>query len=80
MSREKGLMILLSTGYKYEHHLWAKDEKTSKDTETQLKKGNAHTFKSIGGMGGEGMDGRGEVLKSKDWFPFEKQRSFPFTA
>lgn len=44
MSREKGLMILLSTGYKYEHHLWAKDEKTSKDTETAVEKKEMRTL------------------------------------
>lgn len=57
-----------------------KMRRPAKIQKQQLKKGNVHTFKSIGGMGGGGVDGRGEVLKSKDWFPFEKQRSFPFTA
>lgn len=42
-----GLMKLLSTSYKYEQHLWARDRKTSNETESALGQRNVNTLKSM---------------------------------
>lgn len=39
--------MLLSTSYKYEQHLRARDEKTSKGTESAFGQGNVNTLKSV---------------------------------
>lgn len=44
-SAKELLMMLLSTSYKYEQHLWARDRKTSNETESALGQKNVNPLK-----------------------------------